>query len=319
MFRSTPLSLNFLLLLLLDFAIAKSTSTSNDTPTATANLFNFAYPVVAYPVSTDKHDATTYLIACPTDTNTASCEFEQPFTLIQGPKTVHFAFVAPTASATQTFILDCTLHGITSLGCLATGIAPATLKSLSAPKTTTEALSYTGDAARGFFRSVSLVGEQGGLMTYTPGGLKGNGGLATATATATAMVGEGVWTSESSSQSLAKETMRTGSVGGGSTSLATALARETTSSGSVGGASTSIALAKETNSATGDVASSISLVVSSSVSGSGSGNGSGSGSASTTSSLTASTTSGALKGGSNGLLMVAVIIGIAIGLRESIS
>ncbi|KAH6722958.1 hypothetical protein BKA61DRAFT_3015 [Leptodontidium sp. MPI-SDFR-AT-0119] len=172
---TAPQSLNFLLLpLLLLAVVATAKSTSTTVPAATtADLFNLAYPVVAYPIASDKHDATTYLIACPKDTETSSCEFEQPFTLIEGPKTLHFAFVAPTASSTQTFIFDCDLRGTTSMGCTATGVSDDA--SPSAPITTTEALTYTGDAAKGFFRSVSLVGDSRELMTHTPGVLKGDG------------------------------------------------------------------------------------------------------------------------------------------------
>ncbi|KAH9219646.1 hypothetical protein DL95DRAFT_520632 [Leptodontidium sp. 2 PMI_412] len=171
---TAPQSLNFLLLPLLLAVVATAKSTSTTVPAATtADLFNLAYPVVAYPIASDKHDATTYLIACPKDTETSSCEFEQPFTLIEGPKTLHFTFVAPTASSTQTFIFDCDLRGTTSMGCTATGVSDDA--SPSAPITTTEALTYTGDAAKGFFRSVSLVGDSRELMTHTPGVLKGDG------------------------------------------------------------------------------------------------------------------------------------------------
>ncbi|KAK0119573.1 hypothetical protein ONS95_011013 [Cadophora gregata] len=174
MFLSNPLSLNLLFLLLLHAASVK-TSTLRTAPVAatTADLFNLAYPVVAYPVASDKHDATTYLIACPTGTDTASCEFEQPFTMIEGPKTLHFGFVAPTASSTQTFIFDCALRGRTSMGCTATGVSDDA--SPSAPITTTEAITYTGETANGFFRSVSLVTDSRLLMTHTPGVLKGAG------------------------------------------------------------------------------------------------------------------------------------------------
>ncbi|KAH7411280.1 hypothetical protein BKA64DRAFT_377625 [Cadophora sp. MPI-SDFR-AT-0126] len=172
MFLSTPLSLNFLPFLLLLDAVSARTGTATVAVT-TADLFNLAYPVVAYPVATDKHDATTYLIACPTGTDTASCEFEQPFTMIEGPKTLHFGFVAPTAASTQTFIFDCALRGTTSMGCTATGVSDDA--SPSAPITTTEALTYTGETAKGFFRSVSLVTDSRLLMTHTPGVLKGPG------------------------------------------------------------------------------------------------------------------------------------------------
>lgn len=59
------------------------------------------------------------------------------------------------------------------MGCTATGVSDDA--SPSAPITTTEALTYTGDAAKGFFRSVSLVGDSRELMTHTPGVLKGDG------------------------------------------------------------------------------------------------------------------------------------------------
>ena len=49
MFLSTPLSLNFLILLLLDVVSAKTKTA--DVAATTADLFNLAYPVVAYPVA----------------------------------------------------------------------------------------------------------------------------------------------------------------------------------------------------------------------------------------------------------------------------
>ncbi|CZT07124.1 uncharacterized protein RCO7_09687 [Rhynchosporium graminicola] len=55
---------------------------------------------------------------------------------------------------------------------------------LSAPITATEALTFTGDATKGFFRPVTLVEDQKLLMTYMPGAV-----------TATKMVGQGVFTS----------------------------------------------------------------------------------------------------------------------------
>lgn len=214
MFLSTPLSLNFLILFLasnLIDGVSAKTKTA-DVVATTADLFNLAYPVVAYPVASDKHDATTYLIACPTGIDTASCEFEQPFTMIEGPKTLHFGFVAPTASSTQTFIFDCKLRGTTSMGCTATGVSDDA--SPSAPITTTEALTYTGETAKGFFRSVSLVTDSRMLMTHTPGVLKGAGVYTTGGEVATS-----------------KETAKTGS--------ATVIATKTSSIASSGtGAST---------------------------------------------------------------------------------
>ncbi|KAG4439752.1 hypothetical protein IFR05_004774 [Cadophora sp. M221] len=59
------------------------------------------------------------------------------------------------------------------MGCTATGVSDDA--SPSAPITTTEALTYTGDAAKGFFRSVSLVRDSRELMTHTPGVSKGDG------------------------------------------------------------------------------------------------------------------------------------------------
>lgn len=59
------------------------------------------------------------------------------------------------------------------MGCKATGVSDDA--SPSAPITTTEALTYTGETAKGFFRSVSLVTDSRMLMTHTPGVLKGAG------------------------------------------------------------------------------------------------------------------------------------------------
>ena len=38
--------------------------------------------------------ATTYLVACPKDIDTKACDFSQPYTLIEGPETVRWDYLA---------------------------------------------------------------------------------------------------------------------------------------------------------------------------------------------------------------------------------
>ncbi len=41
--------------------------------------------------------ATTYAVACPSGSNTQSCDFVQPYTLIEGPSTFQYAMTIPGA------------------------------------------------------------------------------------------------------------------------------------------------------------------------------------------------------------------------------
>ncbi|KAH7355240.1 hypothetical protein BKA65DRAFT_236413 [Rhexocercosporidium sp. MPI-PUGE-AT-0058] len=310
MFLSTPLSLNSLLHLLLALlipgvAVNATSSTTAPLPATTANLFNLAYPVVAFPFASDKNDATTYLIACPTGTETSSCEFEQPFTMIEGPKTLHFAFVAPTASSTQTFILDCALRGTTSMGCLATGVSDNTPP--SAKVTTTEALTYTGDAAKGFFRSVSLVTDSRALMTHTPGVMKAVGvGVYTTT-------GDGGSMSRSGSETRMKSTVVLTGSGASATKVVAATVASPVVVLTTSTVSSKASEAVESRSVLTDsvmaAASTTPFVVSPS----------GSGSASGAPISTSITASGGHVGRVNGLFMAFAILGIAIVVGESFS
>ncbi|PVH80349.1 hypothetical protein DL98DRAFT_203164 [Cadophora sp. DSE1049] len=318
MFLSTPLSLNFLFLgtNILGFVNAKTS-----TAATTANLFNLAYPVVAYPIASDKHDATTYLIACPTGTETASCEFEQPFTMIEGPKTLHFGLIAPTASSTQTFIFDCALRGTTSMGCTATGVSDDA--SPSAPITTTEALTYTGETAKGFFRSVSLVTDSRLLMTHTPGVLKGPGFYTTGgevvtsertvkTGSATVTATKTVSKTESSS---AMKTESVASTGAGSSTTRTATTAVpsvevvlSTVSVSPMESDSVVSESVSTNSV-GNTASTTSSAVSSSASASGA----------STSAPASITSSGSRVESANWGLMAITMLAVAVAVGDSIS
>lgn len=96
--------------------VVDSTSTSAVVKDS-VNIFALAYPIVAYVLesvsaalfpldshgqeirltdnsSQDKDVATTYLIACPKSLPTASCLFDQPYTLTEGPKTARWSYIA---------------------------------------------------------------------------------------------------------------------------------------------------------------------------------------------------------------------------------
>jgi len=141
----------------------------------TVDIFAVNYPIVAYILDSDsghhQDDATTYIIACPSDMATSSCDFAQPYTLIQGSATISFEFTAtlPTttsaAALTQSFTLGCKLDSTTSMGCSATGLAD----DVDTPVTTSQTFSYTGTQAQAFFKPVSLVTKTEDLLTHTPG------------------------------------------------------------------------------------------------------------------------------------------------------
>ncbi|TGO52300.1 hypothetical protein BOTNAR_0329g00130 [Botryotinia narcissicola] len=58
---------------------------------SSTTLFAGDYPVVAYAIGSNfktANVATTYLMACPAVSNPSTCNFQQPYTLTQGPSTV---------------------------------------------------------------------------------------------------------------------------------------------------------------------------------------------------------------------------------------
>ncbi|KAI9645216.1 hypothetical protein NHQ30_005950 [Ciborinia camelliae] len=122
---------------------------------STEPLFAGSYPVVAYEIGSTPNVATTYLVACPAGFDTATCNFQQPYTLIEGPATVQFAMTFP---GHTTIDLDCDLAGTTSMSCVATEFLPG----LTKVATTT----VTGDAAAARFRNISIVSNAADLLTY---------------------------------------------------------------------------------------------------------------------------------------------------------
>ncbi|KAF8849150.1 hypothetical protein BDZ45DRAFT_245940 [Acephala macrosclerotiorum] len=143
----------------------------------TVDIFAVDYPIFAYVVDSGNHNAeTTYLIACSSGAATESCNFAQPYTLIQGASTVSFEFTAPVATATssasspaltQSFTLGCALTSKTALtmDCKATGL----VEDLDVPVTASEEFSFTGTAAQAFFKAVTVVTKTDDLLTHTLG------------------------------------------------------------------------------------------------------------------------------------------------------
>ncbi|PSS27097.1 hypothetical protein M430DRAFT_31976 [Amorphotheca resinae ATCC 22711] len=122
------------------------------------NLFAPSFPVVAYQLASTPNVATTYLVGCPAGSDTKSCNFVQPYTLVQGPATVDFALAVPGAQAVT---LGCNLEGTTSMACSATGQPTASGSGLATAFTT-----FTADAASTHFRAISMVTDAAALMTF---------------------------------------------------------------------------------------------------------------------------------------------------------
>ncbi|KAJ8058722.1 hypothetical protein OCU04_012893 [Sclerotinia nivalis] len=121
-------------------------------------LFAGDYPVVAYAIGSTANGATTYLMACPAGSDTSSCNFQQPYTLTQGPSTVQFAMTFP---GSTTMTLGCALSGSASMACLATELIPGYTKTATTTVTDAEATSR--------FRAVSMATHSAALLTYAAG------------------------------------------------------------------------------------------------------------------------------------------------------
>ncbi|KAF7960328.1 hypothetical protein EAE96_000015 [Botrytis aclada] len=122
---------------------------------SSTTLFAGDYPVVAYAIGSTANVATTYLIACPAGSNPSTCNFQQPYTLTQGPSTVQYAM---TFSGSTTMTLGCALSGSASMACQATELMPGTTKIAST--------TITGAAATSQFRAVSIVTDSAALLAY---------------------------------------------------------------------------------------------------------------------------------------------------------
>ncbi|KAF7856380.1 hypothetical protein EAF04_009908 [Stromatinia cepivora] len=121
-------------------------------------LFAGDYPVVAYAFGSTANVATTYLMACPAGSDTSSCNFQQPYTMTQGPSTVQFAMTFP---GSTTMTLGCVLSGSASMACLAIELIPGSTK--------TATTTVTGAAATSRFRAVSMATNSAALFTYAAG------------------------------------------------------------------------------------------------------------------------------------------------------
>ncbi|CAD6447659.1 cc73f559-1af8-4730-aa28-59e0d35caf5e [Sclerotinia trifoliorum] len=121
-------------------------------------LFAGDYPVVAYAIGSTENVATTYLVACPAGSDTSSCNFQQPYTLTQGPSTVQLAMTFP---GSTTMTLGCALSGSASMACLATEIIPGS--------TETATTTVTGAEATSRFRAISIATNSAALLTYAAG------------------------------------------------------------------------------------------------------------------------------------------------------
>ncbi|KAF7926435.1 hypothetical protein BELL_0284g00050 [Botrytis elliptica] len=122
---------------------------------SSTTLFAGDYPVVAYAIGSTANVATTYLMACPAGSNPSTCNFQQPYTLTQGPSTVQYAM---TFSGSTTMTLGCVLSGSASMACQATELIPGTTKIAST--------TITGAAATSQFRAISIATESAALLTY---------------------------------------------------------------------------------------------------------------------------------------------------------
>ncbi|KAF7914117.1 uncharacterized protein EAF01_000523 [Botrytis porri] len=122
---------------------------------SSSTLFVGDYPVVAYAIGSTANVATTYLMACPAGSNPLTCNFQQPYTLTQGPETVQYAM---TFSGSTTMTLGCALSGPASMACQATELIPGTTKTAST--------TIIGAAATSQFRSISIATDSAALLTY---------------------------------------------------------------------------------------------------------------------------------------------------------
>ncbi|EMR89920.1 putative gpi anchored protein [Botrytis cinerea BcDW1] len=122
---------------------------------SSTTLFAGDYPVVAYAIGSTANVATTYLMACPAGSNPSTCNFQQPYTLTQGPSTVQYAM---TFSGSTTMTLGCALSGSASMTCQATELIPGTTKFAST--------TITGAAATSQFRPISIATDSVALLTY---------------------------------------------------------------------------------------------------------------------------------------------------------
>ncbi|KAM3078269.1 hypothetical protein ACMFMG_002437 [Clarireedia jacksonii] len=118
---------------------------------SSVSLFAGSDPVVAYAL-----DSTRYLVACTAGADTSVCNFQQPYTLIQGPNTVEYAM---TFACTKTMSLACALSGSSSMACVAT---EQLVGSTPMVATTT----VTGSPAATHFRAISLVPATSNLLTF---------------------------------------------------------------------------------------------------------------------------------------------------------
>ena len=104
---------------------------------------------------------TTFLIACPTGTGSSNCGFSEPFTLVEGPSTVSYAYSQPANSFTQT--IQCEITATEAAACTATqegGNMPGT---------------QTYTVASPTYMPVSLVAADWAFAAAVGGGRAGNG------------------------------------------------------------------------------------------------------------------------------------------------
>ncbi|PQE25326.1 hypothetical protein CJF30_00000014 [Rutstroemia sp. NJR-2017a BBW] len=126
---------------------------------SSASLFVGSDPVVAYALDSVCHIPTRYLVACTAGADTSVCNFQQPYTLTQGPSTVEYAM---TFSSTKTMSLACALSGSSSMACVAT---EQIVGSTPLVATTT----VTGSPAATHFRPIAIVTATSNLLTYGVG------------------------------------------------------------------------------------------------------------------------------------------------------
>ncbi|TGO36363.1 hypothetical protein BHYA_0127g00180 [Botrytis hyacinthi] len=144
------LSVDFVCIFLVFYVGSRGVGAQSST-----TLFAGDYPVVAYAIGSTANVATTYLMACPAGSNPSTCNFQQPYTLTQGPSTVQYAM---TFSGSTIMTLGCALSGSASMACQATELIPGTTKIAST--------TITGAAATSQFRAISIATDSAALLTY---------------------------------------------------------------------------------------------------------------------------------------------------------
>lgn len=162
-------------------------------------IFGNDFPIIASVITSEAGGLTTYAVACPADSNPSTCNFVQPYTLVQGPSTVSFAMTVP---GELTATLGCVVPASTSLSCSATAVNPS-----PTPQTVTSTTTFAGPGVTALFESVSIVTNSDALLTYSPTASR-KGSNSTSTAAGTRPTSSVPPSGEESSDSLSSDAGR---------------------------------------------------------------------------------------------------------------